>query len=51
MESNNRKLQDLIKNNPSVWDCLRGLRTAYVTDFRLMYNVSVLDDELPNHCL
>jgi hypothetical protein len=41
MESNNRKLQDLIKPNPSVWDLMRGHRTAYDTDFKLQYNVRV----------
>jgi hypothetical protein len=39
MESNNSKLQKLIKPNPSAWDFMIGLRAAYRGDFQLLYNV------------
>jgi hypothetical protein len=39
MESNNRKLQRLIKANPSVWDFMEGLRSAYKGDYNLIYQV------------
>ena len=39
MESNNAKLQKLIKSNPSVWEFLIGLRSAYKGDFALIYQV------------
>jgi hypothetical protein len=39
MESNNSKLQKLIKGNPSVWDFMLGLRSAYKGDFALVYQV------------
>jgi hypothetical protein len=39
MESNNAKLQSLIKQKPTVWDFLLGLRSAYKGDFALLYQV------------
>jgi hypothetical protein len=42
MEANNGKLQDLIKDDPTVWDFMRGLRAAYNTDFKQQYNVKLL---------
>jgi len=39
MESNNAKLQSLIKQKPSVWDFLLGLRSAYKGDYALLYQV------------
>ncbi len=39
MESNNRKLQRLIKENPSMWDFMEGLRSAYKGDYNLIYQV------------
>jgi hypothetical protein len=40
LESNNRKLQLLIKSNPGVWDFLSAIRCAYKGDFSLLHNVS-----------
>ena len=41
MESHNNKLQKLVKANPSVWEFMLGLRSAYRGDFQLIYNASV----------
>uniref|UniRef100_A0A915E7A0 MULE transposase domain-containing protein n=1 Tax=Ditylenchus dipsaci TaxID=166011 RepID=A0A915E7A0_9BILA len=38
MESNNAKLNKLIKENPSMWDMMLGLRSAIRGDYRLLYN-------------
>ena len=51
MESNNNKLQKLIKANLSVWDFFIGLRAAYRGDFHIDYNVSsflldILDSDI-----
>jgi hypothetical protein len=40
VESNNYKLQKLLCANPSAWDFMLGLRSAYRGDFELGYNVS-----------
>lgn len=41
MESNNNKLQQLIKPKPSAWDLLSSLRDAYRGDFQLLFNVRI----------
>ncbi len=46
MESNNAKLQSLIKQKPSVWDFLLGLRSAYKGDFALLYQVGLFHHRL-----
>uniref|UniRef100_A0A915DKD2 Transposase n=1 Tax=Ditylenchus dipsaci TaxID=166011 RepID=A0A915DKD2_9BILA len=38
MESDNAKLNKLIKENPSMWDMILGLRSAIRGDYRLLYN-------------
>uniref|UniRef100_A0A915CTX6 Uncharacterized protein n=1 Tax=Ditylenchus dipsaci TaxID=166011 RepID=A0A915CTX6_9BILA len=38
MESDNAKLNKLIKENPSMWDMMLGLRSAIRGDFRHLYN-------------
>jgi hypothetical protein len=40
LESNNAKLKKLVRENPSVWDLMLGLRSAFRGDFQLAYNVS-----------
>jgi hypothetical protein len=37
MESNNNKLQKIVKANPSIWDFMVALRDAYRGDFQLIY--------------
>jgi len=37
LESHNAKLQKMVKPNPSVWDFLIAMRTAYQGDFQILH--------------